>query len=116
MFFFFFFFSSRRRHTRCGRDWSSDVCSSDLQAVLTLLLVTENGPLAAKSDTAGKPVPGGVPGSGLPGLTARALADSSMPMAMPVSLIAGAFICGISLLVCLVGIAPGSRPTATASG
>src|SRR3989442_5086562 len=27
---YFFFFSSRRRHTRCGRDWSSDVCSSDL--------------------------------------------------------------------------------------
>src|SRR5690554_7514062 len=25
-----FFFSSRRRHTRCGRYWSSDVCSSDL--------------------------------------------------------------------------------------
>src|SRR3989442_10096736 len=25
-----FFFSSRRRHTRCGRDWSSDACSSDL--------------------------------------------------------------------------------------
>src|SRR6266699_5753371 len=25
------FFSSRRRHTRCGRDWSSDVCSSDLE-------------------------------------------------------------------------------------
>src|SRR3989442_4578909 len=25
-----FFFSSRRRHARCGRDWSSDVCSSDL--------------------------------------------------------------------------------------
>src|SRR2546422_6419427 len=24
------FFSSRRRHTRCSRDWSSDVCSSDL--------------------------------------------------------------------------------------
>src|SRR6266498_4991142 len=31
--FFFFFFSSRRRHTRCGRDWSSDVCSSDLAAL-----------------------------------------------------------------------------------
>src|SRR5687768_15283320 len=29
--FFFFFFSSRRRHTRCSRDWSSDVCSSDLE-------------------------------------------------------------------------------------
>src|SRR2546429_5915062 len=27
---FFVFFSSRRRHTRCSRDWSSDVCSSDL--------------------------------------------------------------------------------------
>src|SRR2546422_2499588 len=27
-----FFFSSRRRHTRCSRDWSSDVCSSDLFA------------------------------------------------------------------------------------
>src|SRR5206468_5131772 len=27
---FFFFFSSRRRHTRSDRDWSSDVCSSDL--------------------------------------------------------------------------------------
>src|SRR5690606_41083615 len=30
VFFFFFFFSSRRRHTRFSRDWSSDVCSSDL--------------------------------------------------------------------------------------
>src|SRR2546422_6014794 len=30
-FLFFFFFSSRRRHTRCSRDWSSDVCSSDLE-------------------------------------------------------------------------------------
>src|SRR2546422_7101033 len=28
-----FFFSSRRRHTRCSRDWSSDVCSSDLETV-----------------------------------------------------------------------------------
>src|SRR5438874_8740043 len=27
----YFFFSSRRRHTRSLRDWSSDVCSSDLQ-------------------------------------------------------------------------------------
>src|SRR5699024_10816910 len=29
-----FFFSSRRRHTRSKRDWSSDVCSSDLVTVL----------------------------------------------------------------------------------
>src|SRR5690606_1402239 len=31
---FFFFFSSRRRHTRFSRDWSSDVCSSDLPLAL----------------------------------------------------------------------------------
>src|SRR2546426_9131305 len=31
MYFYFFFFSSRRRHTRLQGDWSSDVCSSDLQ-------------------------------------------------------------------------------------
>src|SRR6476620_5908589 len=30
---FFFFFSSRRRHTRYWRDWSSDVCSSDLAEI-----------------------------------------------------------------------------------
>src|SRR5947209_15232540 len=32
----FFFFSSRRRHTRYWRDWSSDVCSSDLAWTNTL--------------------------------------------------------------------------------
>src|SRR5438067_6809914 len=31
-----FFFSSRRRHTRSKRDWSSDVCSSDLIVTLPL--------------------------------------------------------------------------------
>src|SRR3989449_346112 len=35
----FFFFSSRRRHTRCSRDWSSDVCSSDLDPNLRGFLV-----------------------------------------------------------------------------
>src|SRR5262245_63285598 len=34
--FFFFFFSSRRRHTRCLSDWSSDVCSSDLETNVRL--------------------------------------------------------------------------------
>src|SRR5437660_6796002 len=33
VFFFCFFFSSRRRHTRWPRDWSSDVCSSDLPSL-----------------------------------------------------------------------------------
>src|SRR5690606_39718708 len=32
----FFFFSSRRRHTRFSRDWSSDVCSSDLEFKISL--------------------------------------------------------------------------------
>src|SRR5699024_12107752 len=31
-----FFFSSRRRHTRSKRDWSSDVCSSDLNALAVI--------------------------------------------------------------------------------
>src|SRR2546421_6594897 len=37
---FFFFFSSRRRHTRSDRDWSSDVCSSDLEAVMCIALTS----------------------------------------------------------------------------
>src|SRR5699024_12175113 len=36
--FFFFFFSSRRRHTRSKRDWSSDVCSSDLIELLSSII------------------------------------------------------------------------------
>src|SRR3712207_9064712 len=36
----FFFFSSRRRHTRYWRDWSSDVCSSDLPVATELLTAT----------------------------------------------------------------------------
>ena len=38
VFFCFFFFSSRRRHTRLVRDWSSDVCSSDLQEDFYIIL------------------------------------------------------------------------------
>src|SRR5207245_8816970 len=34
-----FFLSSRRRHTRCYRDWSSDVCSSDLEELIELCKV-----------------------------------------------------------------------------
>src|SRR5690606_24262824 len=37
-----FFFSSRRRHTRFSRDWSSDVCSSDLHAEYRLESVSSN--------------------------------------------------------------------------
>src|SRR5215469_6311266 len=40
---FFFFFSSRRRHTRSLRDWSSDVCSSDLRAQPAVAPVMTSG-------------------------------------------------------------------------
>src|SRR5207253_10162068 len=45
IFFFFFFFSSRRRHTRWPRDWSSDVCSSDLRRARRARHVAARGPL-----------------------------------------------------------------------
>src|SRR5688572_31625160 len=37
IFLLFFFFSSRRRHTRFDCDWSSDVCSSDLEGIAEFL-------------------------------------------------------------------------------
>src|SRR3989440_1647530 len=43
--FFFFFFSSRRRHTRSDRDWSSDVCSSDLPPNHTTAIAASLGTL-----------------------------------------------------------------------
>src|SRR5690606_39534172 len=43
----FFFFSSRRRHTRFSRDWSSDVCSSDLEAEIVSLDTMEIGSMTA---------------------------------------------------------------------
>src|SRR5215510_6451643 len=47
--FFFFFFSSRRRHTRWPRDWSSDVCSSDLSAELRDSLLNLRGGAAPRA-------------------------------------------------------------------
>src|SRR2546429_2966990 len=58
----FFFFSSRRRHTRCSRDWSSDVCSSDLDAGGTWR-------------SAGLTLPTGGPGMG----TVRVLGLTALP-------------------------------------
>src|SRR5690554_627338 len=45
-----FFFSSRRRHTRCGRDWSSDVCSSDLDADMRAMAEEELDGAEARSE------------------------------------------------------------------
>src|SRR5882762_9208290 len=49
---FFFFFSSRRRHTRFKCDWSSDVCSSDLdlRSLLSARCPTCKGNGVTKSD------------------------------------------------------------------
>src|SRR5690606_40983815 len=50
-----FFFSSRRRHTRFSRDWSSDVCSSDLhqQIYRELGRMTDAGWLLVEHEPAG---------------------------------------------------------------
>src|SRR2546422_9299515 len=56
----FFFFSSRRRHTRCSRDWSSDVCSSDLAQVAARLA---GGPSLGLLEPA-EGLPGGAPRAG----------------------------------------------------
>src|SRR5437868_8860331 len=50
IFYFFFFFSSRRRHTRSKRDWSSDVCSSDLFYFAGHGLVSETGGYLVTAD------------------------------------------------------------------
>src|SRR5258705_56287 len=43
---YLFFFSSRRRHTRCLSDWSSDVCSSDLEVfIIDDLVLPEVSPM-----------------------------------------------------------------------
>src|SRR5256884_476341 len=51
----FFFFSSRRRHTRCSRDWSSNVCSSDLEPIGVcrgFCVAYVHGPLLGEADFA----------------------------------------------------------------
>src|SRR5690606_26083241 len=86
----FFFFSSRRRHTRFSRDWSSDVCSSDLKqdlqpvamvATVPLFLVvnaespaTSAGELVAYGKSRADGLTFGSPGNGsLPHLAAELL-------------------------------------------
>src|SRR5699024_7362196 len=48
-----FFFSSRRRHTRSKRDWSSDVCSSDLEAGADIIGTTLAGYTGERAPVAG---------------------------------------------------------------
>src|SRR5690606_39812409 len=58
-----FFCSSRRRHTRFSRDWSSDVCSSDLERIderrktcRPVLAVAAEEPHAAPFDAGDQPI------------------------------------------------------------
>src|SRR2546430_6891611 len=52
----FFFFSSRRRHTRFDCDWSSDVCSSDLDGTLTVGAMTTYTELMASAEAKARPI------------------------------------------------------------
>src|SRR2546422_7850869 len=70
-----FFFSSRRRHTRCSRDWSSDVCSSDLEvnasaecleAVVAVLPSMRQATVAPLYGNGGYAVKAAVPREALP--------------------------------------------------
>src|SRR5690606_39320438 len=85
-----FFFSSRRRHTRFSRDWSSDVCSSDLapchlqhaQRVVEppLMLLRANGslrvvPLEDSAQCCGS---AGIYGLVQPGVAARVLSPKQI--------------------------------------
>src|SRR5574337_71838 len=53
-YFSFFFFSSRRRHTRLSGDWSSDVCSSDLDRRVRPRLGLRHGTPLASRDVPGE--------------------------------------------------------------
>src|SRR5215475_6124100 len=54
-----FFFSSRRRHTRFSRDWSSDVCSSDLEHVVGRLAKAHVEHVVGGAVAAADPIEGG---------------------------------------------------------
>src|SRR5690606_40097874 len=65
-----FFFSSRRRHTRFSRDWSSDVCSSDLALMLVASVALAQQPATTEPTPAPGQGPGmmmGGPGPGMMG-------------------------------------------------
>src|SRR5690606_28459648 len=65
---FLFFFSSRRRHTRFSRDWSSDVCSSDLTMTRTLTMGKASKTLMAVAVAASA-------GTGAAGISAAEFSD-----------------------------------------
>src|SRR5207249_8147750 len=54
---FYFFFSSRRRHTRSKRDWSSDVCSSDLEAMTSTFMTVATKVMKVEVIASGRRTP-----------------------------------------------------------
>src|SRR6266536_5723641 len=84
IFFVFFFFSSRRRHTRSTRDWSSDVCSSDLN-------VSSTGAIRPTSDI----VPYAAAKAGLNAMTVG-IADAYGPRVRVNAIMPGPFLTTIS--------------------
>src|SRR5216684_7183770 len=66
-----FFFSSRRRHTRCSRDWSSDVCSSDLVDGLNVVDAKRTTAGAATKWILGPHQTADIPGWQISGQTSR---------------------------------------------
>src|SRR5256885_4574970 len=64
----YFFFSSRRRHTILQGDWSSDVCSSDLSSMLTVVVITTTVSIDDRNIPVNNPLTSGT-GTGLSSLT-----------------------------------------------
>src|SRR5436309_13713772 len=107
--FFFFFFSSRRRHTRFSRDWSSDVCSSDLASgtgtAQVLVAVTNQGAAPVRIDATSSTYV-------VKGADGKVVARGVFSYAFPVILAPGAV--GYLLDSPLVGLVPiGDRDTAS---
>src|SRR3712207_7149150 len=69
-----FFFSSRRRHTRYWRDWSSDVCSSDL--VLAGGTLGRDPPAQEQRDQRRQDAPDGGGGGDVAGAPGRVVAEA----------------------------------------
>src|SRR5256884_9593034 len=78
---FFFFFSSRRRHTRCSRDWSSDVCSSDLARCVAPRDFARESAQPGPSDPVGRRGDGGILGGGACPFLRTGLSPGSGPIA-----------------------------------
>src|SRR5438477_1055884 len=68
-----FFFSSRRRHTRLTCDWSSDVCSSDLNTICRKMKKTSSGKFGGRSEAHAE-----LPAAGLLHLPADGVRDDGL--------------------------------------